>query len=333
MNFKYFSSTLVAAAFSTVLVLNFSACKEADKPFDASGTFEADEVMVASEATGKILELKVSEGDSLAANQIVGAIDGANIGLQKDQIAASINALDQKTGDAAPQIAVFQQQIETAKSNIAVLRQQLTVQQKEQKRVAALVKADAATPKQLDDMNGAIDVLGKQIDAASAQIPVLERQIAAQKATVDIQNRGVLSEKTPLQKRISQLNDQAAKTHIANPIGGTVTAKYANAGEITTAGKTLYKIADLNTMTLRAYTTGDLLAKIKLNQNVKIMVDAGDGKQKQLQGLITYISPKAEFTPKTIQTKSERANLVYAMKIKVKNDGYLKIGMYGEVTF
>ncbi len=333
MNFKYFSSKTFIVAAGFAVALNFSACKEADKPFDATGTFEADEVMVASEATGKILELKVAEGDSLGANQIVGAIDGVNIGLQKEQIAASISALDQKTGDAAPQIAVFQQQIETAKTNVAVLRQQLTVQQKEQKRIASLVKADAATPKQLDDINGAIEVLGKQIDAAGAQIPVLERQIAAQKAAVDIQNRGILSEKTPLQKRISQLNDQTAKTHISNPITGTVTAKYANAGEITSLGKTLYKIANLSTMTLRAYTTGDLLPKIKLNQTVKITVDAGEGKQKQMEGVITYISPKAEFTPKTIQTKSERANLVYAMKVKVKNDGYLKIGMYGEVAF
>jgi HlyD family secretion protein len=325
MNLKY-------VLFATAIVAT-SACKEADKVFDASGTFEADEIMVAAEASGKILDLKVAEGDNLTANQVIGAIDGANIGLQKEQIAASINALDQKTNDAAPQIAVFQQQIETAKSNVSVLRQQLSVQQREQKRIASLVKADAATPKQLDDINGAIDVLNKQIDAAGAQIPVLERQISAQKAAVDIQNRSILSEKSPLQKRIAQLNDQVAKTQIANPINGTVTAKYANAGEITMLGKTLYKIADLNTMTLRAYTTGDLLPKIKLNQTVKVLVDAGDGKQKEMQGVITYISPKAEFTPKTIQTKSERANLVYAMKIKVKNDGYLKIGMYGEVAF
>ena len=323
---SYFSIFAVATLFLV-------SCKQADKTYDASGTFEADEIMVAAEGTGRILTFSVAEGAELTAGQAVGTIDGANVTLQKEQIAASITALSQKTNDAAPQVAVLERQMETVKGQVAVLRQQITVQQREQKRVTALIKADAATPKQLDDINGAISVLEKQIDAENDQIPVLQRQMEAQRAAVDIQNRGILSERNPLQKRISQLDEQLAKTHITNPMAGTVIAKYANVGEITTMGKTLYKIADLSNMTLRAYTTGDLLPKLKLNQTVKILVDAGDGKQKELTGTVYFISPKAEFTPKTIQTKSERANLVYALKIKVKNDGYLKLGMYGEVIF
>jgi HlyD family secretion protein len=316
-----------------IATLSIVGCKQADKTYDASGTFEADEIMVAAEGTGRILTFSVAEGAELTAGQAVGTIDGANVSLQKEQIAASITALSQKTNDAAPQVAVLERQMETVKGQVAIFRQQITVQQREQKRVSALIKADAATPKQLDDINGAISVLEKQIDAANDQIPVLQRQMEAQRAAVDIQNRGILSERDPLQKRISVLDDQLAKTRITNPIAGTVIAKYANVGEITTLGKTLYKIADLSNLTLRAYITGDLLPKLKLNQTVKILVDAGDGKQKELQGTVYFISPKAEFTPKTIQTKSERANLVYALKIKVKNDGYLKLGMYGEVVF
>lgn len=183
----------------------------------------------------------------------------------------------------------------------------------------------------MDDVEGQIDVLKKQIEATESQVSVLNQQIKSQQLQVSIQNRGVLSERKPLEERIAQMDDQLQRCSITNPIDGTVLVKYATTDEMTATGKALYKIANLSTLTLRAYITGDQLAKIKLNQPVKVFVDNGKETYKEMSGIVTWIASKAEFTPKTIQTKDERANLVYATKIKVKNDGYLKIGMYGEV--
>ena len=309
------------------------ACKNNTQKFDASGTFEATEIIVSAESMGKILSLDIKEGDNLTKGKIIGAIDPLSIELQKEQITASMTALTQKSNDAAPQISVFQEQIAVQRNQIAVQKQQLIVLQKEQKRLENLVKADAATPKQLDDVNGQVDVLKKQIEASESSIKVFERQISAQTAVVGIQNRGILSEKGPLEKRMKQLDDQLARTKITNPIDGVVLSKYAESGEITTMGKAIYKIADMSEMTLRAYITGDQLGQIKINQKVKIMIDDGKDKYRELAGTLFWVSDKAEFTPKTVQTKDERANLVYAVKIKVKNDGTLKIGMYGEVLF
>jgi HlyD family secretion protein len=190
--------------------------------------------------------------------------------------------------------------------------------------VENLVKADAATGKQLDDMDAAIDVARKQM-------LVTQQQINVQKSNVKTQNRSILSESNPLRKRADQLNDQVGKANIVNPVSGTVLVKYAETGEVTAPGKALYKIADLTTMIMRAYITGTQLPQVKLNQQVTVLIDKGENEQKKLTGTITWISDKAEFTPKTIQTKDERENLVYAVKISVPNDGYLKIGMYGEV--
>src|SRR6185436_1672187 len=187
-------------------------------------------------------------------------------------------------------------------------------------------KEDAATKKQLDDINF-------QIESAKKQMNVTQQQLNVQRNNVATQNRGILSEGKPLQKRAQQLQEQLNKTNIRNPINGTVITKYAETGEITSNGKPLYKIADLSTLNLRAYVTGGQLPQIKLGQPVAVFVDSGSNKYRKLPGVITWISDKAEFTPKTIQTKDERANLVYAMKIRVSNDGYLKIGMYGEVKF
>ena len=173
----------------------------------------------------------------------------------------------------------------------------------------------------------------KQIEASESAIKVFERQISAQTAVVGIQNRGILSEKLPLQKRMAQIEEQLNRTKITNPIDGTILSKYAESGEITAAGKAIYKVADMSVMTLRAYITGDQLGQIKINQKVKVLIDEGKDKYRELQGTIFWVSDKAEFTPKTVQTKDERANLVYAIKINTKNDGTLKIGMYGEVLF
>jgi HlyD family secretion protein len=295
----------------------FVSCNRNENKYDASGTFEADEVIVSSELSGKILSFSVSEGDTVSKDRVVGLIDAQNLSLQKDQVDASIQALSNKTSDAGPQVQLLQNQI-------AVQQSQLTNLLHEQARIENLLKADAATGKQLDDINS-------QIDLAKKQIGVTQQQINVQKNNIATQNRGILSEAKPLSKRAAQINDQLLRASVINPVSGTVLTKYAEAGEMTSAGKALYKIADLSTMTLRAYITGTQLSQVKLNQPVKILIDDGAKKYKEFSGIITWIADKAEFTPKTIQTKDERANLVYAVKIKVKNDGYLKIGMYGEV--
>jgi len=319
--------------FPLLAIIGFISCNNGNGKYDASGTFEAEEVIVSAEATGKILQLNIEEGASLAKDSVVGRIDPAAIELQKEQASSSVEALQQKTNDATPQVNILESQLQLQQRQIGVDEEQLKVLQKEQQRFQKLVAADAVPAKQLDDINGQVSVLKEKIIAAKTQLNVLHSQISSQRSMVAIQNRGILSEKDPMQKKVAQIEDQLRKTIITNPVTGTVLTKYAQQNEFTATGKALYKIADLSTMKLRAYITGDQLAQVKLNQPVKVKVDDGKGKYRELTGVITWISDKAEFTPKTIQTKEERANLVYAMKINVKNDGYLKIGMYGEVLF
>ncbi len=303
----------------SILVASFAAlsCNNKGNGYDASGTFEADEVVVSTMSNGKILSLNVEEGSVLAKDSVVGLIDPAQLSLQKEEAEATIESLGQQTADATPQVNLLEKQITVQQSQLDNLFH-------EKARIENLLKQDAATGKQLDDINAQIDVVGKQVNVTRQQINVLQNNIATQ-------NRGVLSHTKPLQKKIAQLDDMLKKTGILNPVNGTVITKYAEAGENTSAGKPLYKIADLSELYLRAYVTGGQLPKIKLGQMVKVMTDDGAKKYKEYSGTITWISDKAEFTPKTIQTKEERANLVYAVKVKVKNDGYLKIGMYGEV--
>jgi HlyD family secretion protein len=296
-----------------------TGCNSNGKHFDASGTFEADETIVSSELSGKILSLSIEEGSAVSKDSVVGMVDAVNVSLQKEQVEASIQSLNDKTVNAGPQIQLLQNQI-------VVQESQMNNLQHEKQRIENLIKADAATGKQLDDINAQIDVLRKQIGVTKQQINVQQNNVATQ-------NRSILSESKPLSIRAAQLNDQLKRAEIINPVGGTVITKYAQPGEITSAGKALYKVADLSTLTLRAYITGTQLSQIKLGQSIKVLVDDGKDKYKELPGTVTWISDKAEFTPKTIQTKEERVNLVYAMKVKVKNDGYLKIGMYGEVKF
>ncbi|MBL0146871.1 MAG: HlyD family efflux transporter periplasmic adaptor subunit [Chitinophagaceae bacterium] len=296
-----------------------AGCKNGITNSDASGTFEADEVIVSSELSGKLLMFNVQEGQQLIKDSVIGIVDAKNISLQQEQVEASINALNEKTANVAPQIQLLQNQL-------AVQQSQLNNLQHEKERIENLIKADAATGKQLDDMNA-------QIDVARKQLAVTQQQINVQRNNVSTQNKTILSEANPLKKRVAQLADQAQRANINNPTTGTVITKYAEQGEITSAGKALYKIADLSSLNLRAYITGVQLPQIKLGQTVKVLIDDGAKKYKEYAGTITWVSDKAEFTPKTIQTKEERANLVYAIKVKVKNDGYLKIGMYGEVKF
>lgn len=308
------------------------SCNNGENEFDATGVFEATEVIISSETSGKILNLSLEEGDELAAGQAIGNIDCENLSLQKAQAEASLEAISAKTNSAAPQVEILKQQLNTLQKQLATLKAQLNVVLVEQKRVENLVKAEAIPTKQLDDVNGQVDVLQKQIATAESQMGVTRQQIKSQEQQVGIANRAVLSERKPMQERIAQVANMMENCSLVNPIKGTVLVKYAEANEVTGPGKALYKIADLSEMVLRAYITGDQLAQVKAGDQVKVMVDNGQGSYKELAGEVSWISSKAEFTPKTIQTKDERANLVYATKIKVKNDGYLKIGMYGEVV-
>jgi HlyD family secretion protein len=303
---------------AVVIALAMTSCNENGNEHDASGTFEADETVVSSELGGKLLSFNVEEGMQLSKDSIVGSVDATKINLQQEQVEASINALGEKTSSVAPQVQLLQDQLAVQQSKLDNLLHEKT-------RIGNLLKADAATGKQLDDINAEIDMLKKNMN-------VTRQQINVQKNNVATQNRGILSESEPLKKRIEQLKDQQQRANIVNPVTGTVLTKYAEAGEITSPGKALYKIADLSELNLRAYVTGVQLPTIKLGQQVKVLIDQGEKKYKEYTGGIIWISDKAEFTPKTIQTKEERANLVYAIKVKVKNDGFLKIGMYGEVN-
>ena len=309
------------------------SCNNSAESYDASGTFEADEILVTSKANGTILNLNLEEGQHLKRNEKVGEIDPKNVELQKEQVIATIDAIDQKTNSALPQIQVLQSQISTQSANVSILQEQLQNAVRERNRTANLVAKDAATKKQLDDANGQIKVIQKQIAAAQSQLSVLQQQISTTKENVSLQNRAILSERKPTQKKIEQIDEQLKNNSIESPISGMVLTQYLNQGEFATVGKPIFKIANLEVMTLKIFITGDQLPQIKIGQQVKVLLEAGEGKTKELPGTIYWISSKAEFTPKTIQTKNERANLVYAAKIHVKNDGYLKIGMYGDVKF
>lgn len=301
------------------LALLLAACNGNGHDFDASGTFEADEVIVSSSTNGRILELPIEEGAMLVKDSIVGLVDPTELSLQKEQVEESIRALSDQTASVEPQVKLLRDKLTVQQSQLDNLLHEKT-------RTENLVRQDAATGKQLDDINSSIDVLRRQMDMTMQEINV-------QRSNIGTQNRGIMSQEKPLQKRVAQLEDQLSKARIKNPINGTVLTKYAEPGEMTSAGKALYKIADLSTLLLRAYITGGQLSQVKLGQQVKVLVDDGPSKYREVPGTITWISDKAEFTPKTIQTKDERANLVYAVKIKVNNDGLLKIGMYGEVKF
>lgn len=299
------------------LLLLVVACGRNTMHSDATGTFEADEVIVSAEVPGKLLTFNVDEGSQLSKDSVVGTIDAKNLTLQKEQVDASIRALSEKTAELTPQMKLLEDQLHVQQS-------QLTTMEREKTRTENLLKQDAATGKQLDDINAQIDVLNKQI-------AVTRQQMLVNRSNTNTQNRGILSESAPLKKRVEQLEDQLQRANILNPVSGSVLAKYAEPGEIVSTGKALYKIADLTYINLRAYITGDMLPQVKLGQKVKVLIDQGKKDYKPYEGTIIWVADKAEFTPKTIQTKEERANLVYAIKIKVKNDGYLKIGMYGEV--
>ena len=282
-----------------------AACSNGQNQYDATGNFEADEVIVSSEAAGKILKLDLEEGQTLKRGDVVGYIDTLQLYLKKKQLQYSIKAVLSRQPDAFSQLATIQEQMETTK--------------KERDRFERLLKDDAATQKQVDDLKAHLALLQKQYDALQSSLGTTTRSLK--------------SETLPLSVQVEQIEDQIKKSIIINPIDGTVLVKYAEQNEVTGPGKGLYKIADLSYVILRAYISGSQLSNVKLNQQAEVLVDNGEDEFKSYSGDVTWISDKAEFTPKTIQTKEERANLVYAIKIRVKNDGFLKIGMYGEVKF
>lgn len=285
-------------------LLAFS-CNQTSMHSDAAGNFETEETIVSAEGTGKIEQFGITEGQHYAANQVVGYIDTTQLYLKKQQLRASIRSLLSKTPDIADQINVLEEQLAAAK--------------REKQRTLNLYNDSAATRKQLDDMGSAVDLIQKQITATTSSL--------------NTQTRGLVSEIEPLKIQIEQLNDQIAKCTITNPINGVVLTKFAQPFEVAAYGTPLYKIADLSQMTLRVYIGEDQLSQIRTGQEVRVLLDRPDGKYHELPGRITWISDEAEFTPKTVQTKEDRTSMVYAVKIRVKNDGSVKIGMPGEVLF
>lgn len=284
------------------VVLTASCGTEAE--FDAQGTFEATEVVVSSEATGRILNFEVEEGMAVEANQMVGAIDSVQLHLQRKQLVAQQSALLGSRPDV--------------KKQVAALREQIAKQNEELRRVENMLKDGAATKKQKDDIE--------------AQIKILERQLDATLSTLDKNTSTINNNSAALEAQIAALDDRISKCRVISPVGGTVLVKYAEAGELATVGKPLMKIADLDNIYLRAYFTSDQLASIKLGNEVKVVADFGGEERYDYTGRVAWISSESEFTPKTIQTKDSRANLVYAVKIAVENDGRLKIGLAGEVV-
>ncbi|MEI3553469.1 MAG: HlyD family efflux transporter periplasmic adaptor subunit [Alistipes senegalensis] len=271
--------------------------------FDATGTFEATEVVVSAEAAGRILRFDAEEGDVLEAGRQVGAIDTVQLYLQKLQLERQRASVVSNRPDIAKQAAS--------------LREQIAKQQTERRRVENLLRDGAATTKQLDDIDAQIKVLNGQLEAQLSTLRNNAASIDENSSSIDLQ--------------IARIEDQLAKCRIASPVAGTVLAKYSEAGELASVGRPLMKVADLDRIYLRAYFTSDQLARLKLGQEVTVTADFGGDSRIDYPGRIVWIASESEFTPKTIQTRDSRANLVYAAKIAVENDGRLKIGLYGEV--
>lgn len=288
-----------------VMPFLLASCSGNDSDYDATGSFEATEIIVSAQGNGEILSLDIAEGQTLQAGEVVGQIDTVQLFLQKMSLLSNVQGVRVQRPNIGTQTAVIEKQIQTL--------------QRERTRTQNLVEANAANKKQLDDINAQIEVLQKQLSAQTSTLQKSSEQISAQSSALQIQ--------------VAQLDDLLEKCTVKSPVPGVVLNKYAERGELTGTGSPLFKIADIDNMYLRAYVTNDQLSGIKLDDSVTVRVDAGGGDMKSYSGTVSWISGKSEFTPKTIQTRNERANLVYAIKIAVRNDGFLKIGMYGEVKF
>lgn len=289
----------------TMMVLSavVAACTDNEKDYDATGTFEATEVTVSAEQNGRLLAFSVNEGDRVTTGQQVALIDTTQLYLKARQIGTTRLVYASQRPDQTKQVAA--------------LRQQLAKARQEQQRFAGLVKDGAANRKMLEDAESQVKVLERQLTALQSSLATSTNSLNAQMGTADVQRL--------------QVADELRKCHVEAPITGTVLDKYMERGEFAAVGKPLLKLADTDHMFLRAYLTTAQLKNIKTGQTVKVLADYGNNDRKEYTGKVTWISAKSEFTPKTILTDDERANLVYAVKIAVKNDGYIKIGMYGEV--
>ena len=285
------------------VMLMMAACGNKEKEYDATGTFEATETTVYAEQNGALLTFNVNEGEVLEAGLEVGLIDTTQTWLKIQQLGATKQ--------------VYQSQKPDMQRQIAVTRQQLVKARQEEQRYKELVADGAAPSKMLDDARSQVMILQRQLDAQISSLTTSTRALDKQSAATDVQ--------------VNQLRDILRKCHIMTPTRGTVLEKYVERGEFVAAGKPLFKIADTENMFMRAYVTSAQLKDIKLGQKVKVFADYGDGQKKTYDGTISWISSRSEFTPKTILTEDERADLVYAVKIAIKNDGFVKIGMYGEV--
>ncbi|SDK59224.1 HlyD family secretion protein [Catalinimonas alkaloidigena] len=288
-----------------LIAVGLGACGAQEDQFDASGNFETTEYVVSAEATGQLQRLAVEEGDSIGANQAVGLIDTTQLHLKKAQLQASIEAALQKSPNVSAQLAGLQQQVQNL--------------QKERQRVVNLVEANAVPSKQLDDLD--------------YQLAVAKKQVSVQQSALGTQTSGISAEANALRVQIEQIEDQLQRSQVKNPIAGTVLTVYTEPSEVVSYGQPLYKVGDTKRLILRAYLSGDQLTRVKLGQQVRVLVDAPGGERREYPGKVEWISSKSEFTPKVIQTKEDRVNLVYAMKIGVQNDGSLKIGMPADVLF
>lgn len=288
---------------TVVSALVFASCGNKDADYDASGVFETTEVIVSSRGTGEIVSLNVEEGQTVAANQPLGELDMTQLVLKKQQLNAGKDAATSRRLNTATQVAALRQQIANLKQ--------------EEARFMALLNDGAATQKQVDDIGYQIATLQRQLSAANEQVSTANQSIDGQSAGFDAQ--------------IGQVDDMMQQAVITSPIDGTILSKYAEAGEFAVPGRALFKVADVSDMKLRAYITADQLTGLKIGQKVKVYADQGENGRKEYDGTVSWISSEAEFTPKTIQTRDERSNLVYAIKITVHNDGLIKRGMYGDV--
>jgi HlyD family secretion protein len=287
---------------SFTLVL-FYSCSSKNNKTDATGVFEATEIIVSAEASGKILSLTINEGDEVKQGQILGQIDSSQLYLNKLTVEANRLAILSSRPDVQSQLDALESELANAEF--------------EKKRIEKLLEGDAATQKQLDDI--------------TLKIQVLKDNIRAKKKGLNISTESIDSQSKAFEAQIDVINDQLKRSTITSPIDGTILVKYAEQGELTAIGRPLFQVADLQRMILRAYVTGNQLPQLLVGQKIKVLAEIGEKGSKEYDGEITWISGKAEFTPKTIQTQDERANLVYAVKIAVPNDGNLKIGMYAGI--
>ncbi len=287
------------------MLLTGTGCKKNKGDADAYGVCEATEIIVSSESNGKMLTFNIEEGQAYEAGQTLGCIDTMQTYLQIKQLESSINAVLARRPNATSQIKVLEDKLATLN--------------KEKQRVHNLIEANAASTKQMDDIQ--------------AEINITKSQIAATRSTLSTQDQSLLEEVEAMRFQLQQLRHVMESCKIKAPITGTIINKYIEENELAYQGKPLFKMADLTNMFIKVYITEDELASVKLGQKAIVRLDNKDGKPIRLEGKVSWISPKAEFTPKMIQTKNERANLVYAVKISFKNDGSAKIGMPGDVIF